>query len=790
MLPGRNDPCPCGSGKKFKKCCGGQAGATVADASAILTAARKACGSGDYRQAFALALSVAASTPNNIEALRICGLGALSLGRWDQAQEFLQRGVKLVPDDASFRSNLALALIRSGRAVDAERECREALRLNPGLADGHNTLAQALVALGRQEEAVAAYRHAIANDPASAVFRFNLGALLQSAGQLHEAQQYFGEALALSPRFAPALGNLGVIHLQSGRTEQATECLLNAHDADPRNVEILNNLGIAMLRSGKYAEAVMWLRRSIETGDYGPAYANLAVALEKSGDVGGAIDAYRSALERRPDDRAVFRNLLTVLANSGDLDGAQALLEGMKGNWDKFDPALLPCIVEVCQKTVDLDRLDKVRSSFLAALEAGALGNEDHAASLALLNYDDSIPEESIFRLHRAWGSGVARGAARASVENRTGTSAGRIRLGYVSPDFRRHSVGHFVRNLIACHDRSRVEVYCYANARATDVFTDAIRSSAHSFQCVVDLSDLELAERIRADGIDILIDLAGHTRGGRLEVLAQRPASVQVAYLGYPQTTGADFIDYWITDVHAHDENDSYHTERLLRLPESFLCFGEFDPRPTVPTPPVLRNGYVTFGSFNNLAKLSRTTLTLWAQILRRVAGSKLMIKGRGADSRAVRTHLLAQFARHDLTEDRLVLIGHVSGPGDHLDYYNDVDVALDPIPYNGTTTTCEALWMGVPVVTLVGKTHRQRTSYSILKNAGLEETICRTEDEYVSTAARLSGDPAALAELRCQVTSRIRRSVLCDPARFTRQFEDVLLAAAGRRYRESRLV
>jgi len=302
---------------------------------------------------------------------------------------------------------------------------------------------------------------------------------------------------------------------------------------------------------------------------------------------------------------------------------------------------------------------------------------------------------------------------------------------------------------------------------------TDEFQRTADHFIDVSSLSDNELINRIQSDGIDILIELAAHTHGSRLLVFSRHPAPVQVAYLGYPNTTGAKYIDYWITDPYAHAVEDEWHTEKLLQLPESFLCFGALEDRPRTNRPPAVTNGYLTFGSFNNLRKLSADTIRLWSALMLAVPDSRLLLKDGLLQEKHARTNLLAAFRRQGIGSDRLRFEARVASHEAHLDLYNEMDLALDPVPYNGTTTTCEALWMGVPVLTLVGSAHRQRVSFSLLKNIGIEETIAFTEREYAAIAQRLAGDLQALQDLRERVATNVRASILCAPERFTRQFE-----------------
>jgi predicted O-linked N-acetylglucosamine transferase (SPINDLY family) len=289
-------------------------------------------------------------------------------------------------------------------------------------------------------------------------------------------------------------------------------------------------------------------------------------------------------------------------------------------------------------------------------------------------------------------------------------------------------------------------------------------------------MDDVDLANLVRNDEIDILIELSGHTGGNRLRALSGRPAPVQMTYLGYPITTGADYVDYWISDHYAHASDDHLHTEKLLRLPESFLCFGSFEDIPIKDAPPMATNGFVTFGSFNNLRKLSPATVYLWSRLLLAVPDSRLFLKDSLLQGRRACENLMEAFMACGIDRSRLQIETQTPTREEHFNLYGKMDIALDPIPYNGTTTTCDALWMGVPVLTLVGQSHRQRVSYSILKNIGVEDTIAWSEDEYVQIAVRLSKDLGGLSDLRRRVARNIRSSILCDPARFTRQFEAAL--------------
>jgi predicted O-linked N-acetylglucosamine transferase (SPINDLY family) len=373
------------------------------------------------------------------------------------------------------------------------------------------------------------------------------------------------------------------------------------------------------------------------------------------------------------------------------------------------------------------------------------------------LNFVDHISAGEVFETHREWDIRHGRPMPD-SVYTNDRSIGRRLKIGYVSADFRLHSVAYFLEPLLRSHDRGRLEVFCYSDVSAPDTAT------AHD----------ALADRIRNDGIDILVDLAGHTSKNRLPVFARKPAPVQVTWLGYPNTTGLDAMDYRLVDAVTDPEGeaDAFASEALVRLPGGFLCYGGRDDAPAPGAAPSLETGFVTFGSFNNLAKLSGATLDVWARLLDRLPSARLLLKGKPFAEAATRAIYLDRLAERGVTADRVELVAWLPEEA-HLAVYDRVDIALDPFPYNGTTTTCEALWMGVPVVTLRGDRHAGRVGASLLTQIGLNDLIADSVESYVEAAAALAGDPARLDELRHALRPRMAASRLCDGPAFAREVE-----------------
>ncbi|MCX7933804.1 MAG: glycosyltransferase [Planctomycetota bacterium] len=395
---------------------------------------------------------------------------------------------------------------------------------------------------------------------------------------------------------------------------------------------------------------------------------------------------------------------------------------------------------------------------------------------LFMMNYLEMPPTQQCEE-HKQWGEFFLRKyqAQRPRLRNVLDAER-RLRLGYVSPDFRQHSVAYFIAPVLLAHDRGACEVYCYSNVLKPDKFTERIKSFDVVWRDISAVGDAAAAALIAADQIDILIDLAGHTSHNRLPIFALQPAPVQITYLGYPATTGLETIAYRLTDSLADPPGMTEHlyVERLLRLDPCFLCYNPLKDAPAPSPPPAVKRGAITFGSFNNIAKVSDACIALWADVLRAVPGATLLLKNEGLSYASARDNILRRFAGRGIEEQRLRLVGHMPNILHHLAAYEEIDIALDTWPYHGTTTTCEALWMGVPVITLAGNIHAARVGVSLLTNAGLAELVAQTPEQYVALAVSLAADQERLAHLRQEMRARLSKSPLLDMKSFTRRLED----------------
>lgn len=417
-------------------------------------------------------------------------------------------------------------------------------------------------------------------------------------------------------------------------------------------------------------------------------------------------------------------------------------------------------------------------------IEAGLQGKVPPDMLPALLIETCALPDidqTSVHKLHYKFGKAVVDSrkhdmpAAYPAKQN----LGGRLKIAYISADFRFHPVGCFINHIITNHLRDQFEIYCYAHLAESDEITDHIRNNVDHFIDVTKLSDAELAGQIHSDGIHIAIDLGGLTTNTRVAALAHRPAPVQITYLGYPNTTGISTIDYRITDHYADEESDEYYVEKLLKMPQSFICYGFNTAGFSTNTAPSEAKGYVTFGSFNHVRKLNPEVIETWCGILHQVENSRLILKAKDLGNEIIRNNVTAEFEKYGISKDRLYIQGFTERYEDNFKMYKEVDIALDTFPYNGTTTTCDALSVGVPVLTLVGKSHAQRVSYSILKNIGFEESITYSREEYIEKAVQMSRNAPALSLIRSCLVTLFKHSALRNPLLFTRQLEALIADA-----------
>lgn len=694
---------------------------------------------------------------------------------------------------------------REGRLREACESYRRAVDTAPRYAKAHLNLGIGLEALGEAESAIGAYSAALALDPADPYAPYNLGKLLFTRGALPQADRLLKEAVRLLPEFPEARTVLAGVLQAQGQLGAAASEFAVALRLRPDDFGALYRYADLLRRLDRLDEAQAALKRAlaIRPDNVDANYA-LATLLMARGEMRQAEPHLRAALAHRPDFIEARAVLFQVLDARGDLAGAAAELEVVLQLRPEWADALYNygCVLKKLMRLTDAEnafrralaadpghfrayrmlgsvllgqcRTDEALALYRAARERCPDDFDLESAELFALNSSEQVAEEELFARHAAFGSRIERAyPPRFQPFRNVKDPERRLRIGYVSGDFRYHVVTLFTLPLVERHDRSAVEVYCYSTGGKVDEYTRQLSARADVWREVSSLSVSGLADAINRDSIDILVDLGGHSGIPQLAVFAQQPAPVQATWLGYLNTTGMTRIHYRISDRHADPPGltEQYHTETLVRLPHSQWCYRPFLSVACAETPPCMRNGYVTFGSFNQALKISRAARRQWAEILRQLPSSRLMILG-VADGRT-RDELLADIAGAGRERARITILPYVSLQ-DYYNWLNAVDIALDTVPYSGGTTSCDALWMGVPVVTAPGTRPSSRSTASILSTAGLREWIASGPEDYVRLAVECSRDEARLAALRKSLRDRLRQSPLMDEQRFVQDVEE----------------
>jgi predicted O-linked N-acetylglucosamine transferase (SPINDLY family) len=674
-----------------------------------------------------------AQAPSHPDALFLLAVTCQVQGKLNEAVTGYERCLAIRPDHVEACNNLGAIYAANSLWEQASSCYRRALQLRPDYADACNNLALALINQCKPDEAEPHLRHALKVHPGHAEAHNNLGLVRRQQGRADEAVASFREALRLKPQFAAAHFNLGSALQDRGRLDEAAAAYQHGLHLQPDYSRAHSNLGVVLGKQGKLNEAVASYRRALQIEpDNAEAFNNLGVALQYLGELDQAMECHRQAVQLKADYADAFTNLGSIFKEQGKLREA-------------------------------VDHYDK-------AIQCRPDANSVRSNRLVCLNYDPDISPELLFEEHRRWAEVQARPAATRHESDRDPDR--RLRIGYLSPDFRRHAVAHFLTPLFAHHDRHQVEVFCYAEITAPDSTTAQLQARADGWRWTSGLDDPDVATQIRSDRIDLLVDLAGHTAGNRLTVLAWKPAPVQITYLGYPSTTGLATIDYRLTDAVADPPGEpQHHTEHLVRLPLMF-CYQPPELAPPVSPLPALTSDCITFGSLNNLAKLNPQVLDLWCAVLRAVPSGRLLLFRNTVKGSALE-HLRRQLIERGIAPDRFELADTVPSGKHYLSVYDRIDIALDPFPWSGHTTSCEALWMGAPVVTLYGNRYAGRMAACALTGLGMTQFIAYSADDYVAIAADWASRPDRLSQLRGELRGRMQASPLCDGKSFTRALE-----------------
>jgi len=743
--------------------------------------------------------------PDDPRGLRLLGDLLQQTGRARDAVAPYERALAADPSYAEAHLGLGGALQRLGQAARALESFERALALKPDLPDAPYAVAASLQALGRLEEAKTKYEGLIAAKPDWAPLHNNYGNVLKSLGQTEASLAAYRRAIALDPDMIEAVNNLGTALMERGAFDEAERCFRRAIAMKPSFVVAYNNLANLLQATGRGAEAIACYERALRIDDSLPElHNNLGNALRNMGESERAITCYDKAIKLRPKFAAAHNNLGNVLKDQGRLEQALAAYRKALA----INPRFAEAHNNLGNTARDLGRLLEAEAAYRQALalkpnsvealnnlgsvlkDCGRLADAlatlrqamaqrpdfvtAHQNYLMNIQYDPETTPEASLEAHRAFDRAFAAPLAAEIRRHENSPDPERpLRIGYVSGDFGHHPVGRFLGPVLPAHDRAQFEIFAYSDRMNEDEITAALRAGCDQWRRIVGLEDSALTERIRSDGIDILIDLSGHTADNRLLAFARKPAPVQASWAGYVGTTGLSAMDYLISDERETPAgSEPFYTERILRLPDCYVCFAPPGYAPAVGPLPALAAGHVTFGCFNNLAKLNPGVIALWAKLLKRLPDARLVLKTHQLSDPAMRGLCASWFAAEGIAPARLELLGK-SPHRALLDQYNRVDIALDPFPYSGGLTTLESLWMGVPVVTLGGNRFAARHSVSHLTAAGLADLVADGPESYLGIATGQATDLPRLAALRVGLRDRMARSPLLDGPRFTRNLE-----------------
>jgi len=696
--------------------------------------------SGRFSEANAAYQQALAANPSHPDALHLLGMIAHQIGNHSLAQELISMAVSINPAMSIYQCNLGSVLQAQGNYDEAITHFRKAIVLEPTNPIFHYNLAYCFQVQGRFQEAIAAYRAAIKLAPSHIQSLSNLGHTFRAMGNLDQAIEYFRKAISAAPGLAEMYFNLGVALNAQGNLDAATDSYRQAISLAPEYAQAHCNLGATLLAKNKFEEAVLSYQRAIHINPgLSEAHYNLGIALQAQNKLDAAIASFRRTLELQPKFVEGYCNLGNALRERGYLNEA----------------------VECYRHAL------AIKPDY-----ANAYSN-----LLFLLSYHAAVTPLDYLSQARGWElacvPGTIRKAAREKIFPHRPLSGRRLKVGYVSGDFRKHAVSYFIEQIFANHDRSQIELFAYSNNRARDSVTERLNNLAEHWIPIAAMLDDEVCERIQADNIDVLIDLSAHSAHNRLGVFSRRAAPVQATYL-YFASTGLSEMDYWIGDaVLSPEDLDEQFSETVWRLPRVWLSYKTVAEAPATNWHPA-DDGTIWLGSFNNLGKITPRTIHIWSQILQTMPEGRLLLKNKELADLSNRQFIFEKFASHGIAGHRIDLQGG-SEWGDYMAQHDRLDIALDPVEgHGGGTSTCDALWMGVPVIHLPGDHVGARFASSLLSAIGHSDWIAHSESDYIEKVISLARNVELRKQLRFNQRNLMSRSPLCNAQDLAHSLED----------------
>ena len=687
--------------------------------------------------------------PDSVETHANLATALQSLGRLDESIEICRRAMKINPNATGILNNLSNALAAKDDVEGAIASMKRAMELEPNFAEGYNNLGNLLRKANRREEALQCYIRFVELRPDIPEAHAGIAATLLELGRLDDAIRGFKVVMEMAPNFARGAFGLGTAYRTTRRLDEAIEAYRLSTQLDPNYADAFVNYGLLLVEKGDTTSAIEAYKRAIAIQPrYAEAHNNLAVALLHEQRSEEVIEVLKVALEINPNYGGALNNLAMAYEDLGLQDQALAVYRRARRsrwtqNWRLPNNNYGNALPRGGQRRRGGEAVS--RDALARSVASSAAGN----LMFAINAHPDFDPADDSHEEHR---NGMQQYGIplRGDVQPfpNTPDPDRRIRIGFVSGDFSQHPVGRFLQPLIANRDASQFEIFCYSEGRRFDVLTEFFRKSADHWRTTLGLSDEQVIAQVRADQIDILVDLAMHTKDNRLMIFARKPAPVQATYLAYAGTTGLSTIDYRLTDIYLDPpgQHDEYYVEKSIRLPHSYWCYNALPEVEALTPKPAPDNRPITFGSLNNFWKVNPSVVAVWKQIFEKMPESRLILHTRDGSHRQDLLAGLGVDASRVRFEQR-------TDASQYFALYDQIDVALDPFPYPGGTTTCDALYMGVPVVTLAGRSAVSRGGVSVLSNVGLPEYSAKDKQEYIDIAVNIARDAAR--RRRCRTTT-----------------------------------
>jgi predicted O-linked N-acetylglucosamine transferase (SPINDLY family) len=723
--------------------------------------------------------------PDNACALTHCGILYKDEGRLVEAAESYQKALKA---DPTYRpaaeclvivlTDLGTSLKLSGKTQEGIQKYYEAIKIHPHYAPAYYNLGVVYSEMMQYDMALSCYEKAALEKPMYAEAYCNMGVIYKNRGDLESAITCYERCLAVSPNFeiaknnmAIALTDLGTKVKLEGDINQGMEYYKKALYYNWHYADAMYNLGVAFGELLNFDMATVYYELAFHFNPHcAEACNNLGVIYKDRDNLDKAVECYQLALSIKPAFSQSLNNLGVVYTVQGKMDAAASMIEkAIVAN-----PTYAEAYNNLGVLYRDAGNITLAIEAYEQCLKIDPDSRNAGQNRLLAMNYINEGKDDKLYEAHRDWGRRFMRLFPRYTSWDNSKDPERQLIIGYVSPDYFTHSVSYFIEAPLVHHDYASYKVVVYSAVVKADAktirFRDRVLKKGGVWRDIYGIEEKKVANIIREDKVDILVELTGHTANNKLGMMACRSAPVQVTWIGYPNTTGLAAIDYRITDSLADSpDTKQKHVEDLIRLPGCFLCYTP-SPEAGPPTPaPALSNGFVTFGSFNNLAKITPRVLKVWARILSAVPNSRLVIKCKPFCCESVKQRffmILEQLGLDSLRVDLLplILLNH-----DHMQAYALMDISLDTFPYAGTTTTCESLYMGVPCLTMGGSVHAHNVGVSLLQTVGLGNLVAKTEDEYVELAIKLGTDVTSLSNLRMGLRDLMLKSPLCDGSKFT---------------------